>query len=103
MALDAHLVAKLLCQYSKLTALVNICLGLVDDTIPVGVPCIIELLGTVLILLVALGNHVRPLVRPGRQALQNDHEHVLLLRVDVVVLDALLKCNLCFCHPSFHS
>ena len=65
MAGDAHLVAKLLCQDSKLIAFGNICLGLVDDAIPVAAHCLLELLGTVLILIVALGNQVRPRVWPG--------------------------------------
>ena len=64
-ALDGHLVAKLLCQTSKLFALVNLCLGQVDDAIPVGVLCLLELLGDVLMLIVASGNQVRPLAWPG--------------------------------------
>ena len=72
----------------------NLCLGLVDDALPVGFPPLIERIDTVLILIVALGNQVRPLVWPGRQALQNVHEHMILLKVAGVVTEALLKCNL---------
>ena len=66
-------------------------------------PVPIELLSTVRILIVALGNQVKPLVWPGREALQNADMRMILLRVAGVVLEALLKCNMRCCHPSFHS
>ena len=62
--------AKLLCQASKPIAFVSLCLGLVDDAILVGALCLLELFGTVLILILALGSQVRPLMWPGRQALK---------------------------------
>ena len=85
-----NLVAKLLWTTNKIIAFVNICLGRVDDAMPVGVPCLVDLLGTVLIQIVALGIQIRPVMRPARQALQNDNAHMLLLNVAGVVVEALL-------------
>ena len=56
--------------------------------IPVGVLCRLELLCTVRILLVDIGNQVRALVWPGRQARQNVRENMLLIKFGGVVFVA---------------
>ena len=68
-ALRAQLVAKLLCQSTKLIAMVNLYMGMVDANIFVGAFSILELLGAVLILDVPLVGQVRPVVWLVRQAL----------------------------------
>ena len=77
---------------------------LVDDALLVGAIRLFELIGIVLILVVALGGQVRPPMWLGRQALRNVQEHIMfLLRVGGVLIRLLLKCKLCLCRPSFQS